>query len=79
MKHVPILLPELGTSGAAFSLWYVRLGDEVLEGDRVAEVLIPGATIDVPAPASGRLAQRHVRPRDSLQANQCLGAIETEV
>ena len=38
---------------AVFSLWHVRLGERVTEGDRVAEVLIPGATVDVHAPASG--------------------------
>ena len=46
-RRVPITLPELGDPRAVFSLWYVRPGDRVFEGDRVAEVLIPGATFDV--------------------------------
>jgi pyruvate/2-oxoglutarate dehydrogenase complex dihydrolipoamide acyltransferase (E2) component len=73
---VAITLPDLGTERAAFSLWYVRPGDRVFEGDRVAEVLIPGATFDVPAPANGVLAERLALPNDPLTAGQVLGLIE---
>ncbi len=73
---VPITLPDLGGPRATFSLWYVRVGDAVFEGDRVAEVLIPGATVDVPAPASGVLAERRAFPQDPLEPGQELGTIE---
>ncbi len=59
-----------------FSLWHVRVGDRVTEGDRVAEVLIPGATFDVPAPVSGTLAERTVQPNDPLAPGAVLGTIE---
>lgn len=77
-RRVPITLPELGDPRAVFSLWYVRPGDRVYEGDRVAEVLIPGATFDVPAPASGVLAERIALPNDAVTTGQVLGVIEEE-
>jgi pyruvate/2-oxoglutarate dehydrogenase complex dihydrolipoamide acyltransferase (E2) component len=74
----PIPLPDLGTARVAFSLWYVRPGDRVFEGDRVAEVLIPGATFDVPAPATGLLAGQEAFPNDPLTPGQVLGWIDDE-
>ena len=71
-------MPELGSDRATFSLWHVRAGDRVTEGDRVAELLIPGAVFDVPAPASGILAERVAQPNDPLTAGQVIGAIQEE-
>ena len=75
---ITITLPDLGTARATFSLWYVRPGDRVFEGDRVAEVLIPGATFDVPAPANGVLVERLTLPNDLLTAGQVLGVIQED-
>ena len=75
---VPITLPELGSDRATLSLWYVRPGDRVFEGDRVAEVLIPGATFDVPSPTTGVLRDRLALPHDPLTAGQVLGMIEED-
>jgi pyruvate/2-oxoglutarate dehydrogenase complex dihydrolipoamide acyltransferase (E2) component len=75
---VPITVPELGSDRAAFSLWHVQVGDRVTEGDRVAELLIPGAVFDVSAPATGVLAERTVQPNDPLTTGQVLGAIEED-
>ena len=76
--RVPITLPDLGSPRVTFSLWHVRAGDRVTEGDRVAEVLIPGATFDVPAPASGTLAELAAQPNDPLAPGQVLGEIQEE-
>lgn len=75
-SRVQITVPDLGSDRVAFSLWHVRPGDRVMAGDRVAEVLIPGAVFDVSAPASGVLAARSVQPGDPLAAGQVLGEIE---
>jgi pyruvate/2-oxoglutarate dehydrogenase complex dihydrolipoamide acyltransferase (E2) component len=61
------------------SLWYVQVGERVFEGDRVAEVLIPGATFDVAAPATGILVERAVSSNEILAAGQSLGAIEPSI
>jgi pyruvate/2-oxoglutarate dehydrogenase complex dihydrolipoamide acyltransferase (E2) component len=71
-------VPELGAQRATFSLWHVRVGDRVTEGDRVAEVLVPGAVFDVAAPATGVLADRAVRPNDPLTPGQVLGEIQED-
>ena len=76
-RTVPVLLPELGAA-AVFSLWYVRPGDCIFEGDRLAEVLIPGATFDVHAPVSGTLVELLALPPDPLTTGQVLGLIQEE-
>lgn len=73
---VPITLPDLGPGRVTLSLWFVRPGEPVYEGDRVVEVRIPGATFDVPAPAAGTVADRFAHPGDALTAGQVLGTIE---
>jgi pyruvate/2-oxoglutarate dehydrogenase complex dihydrolipoamide acyltransferase (E2) component len=73
---VAITLPDLGTTRGRFSLWYVQIGESVFEGDRVAEVVIPGATFDVSAPTSGTLVERLAFPTDSVTTGQVLGVIE---
>ncbi len=74
----PVTLPVLGSSRVTFSLWYVRRGDCIVSGDRIAEVLIPGATFDVHAPATGTLAEQLAFPNDALTPGQVLGWIEEE-
>jgi 2-oxoisovalerate dehydrogenase E2 component (dihydrolipoyl transacylase) len=71
-----ILLPELGSAPVTFGLWHVAVGDRVLEGERVAEVRIPGAVIDLPAPDSGVIAAQFARPLDTLQPGQPLGTLD---
>ena len=56
----------------------MAVGDRVTEGDRVAEVLIPGAIFDVPAPASGVLTEQSAQPGDALSAGQVVGQIQEE-
>ncbi len=77
-RRVAITVADLGAPRVTFSLWHVRIGDRVTEGDRVAEVLVPGAVFDVPAPVSGTLAERTVQPGDPLTPNQTIGAIREE-
>jgi pyruvate/2-oxoglutarate dehydrogenase complex dihydrolipoamide acyltransferase (E2) component len=62
-----------------FGLWVVEPGEHVYEGDRLAEVLLRGASVDVAAPATGRLVDRLAWPRDSLEAHQILGIVEAEM
>ena len=76
--RVPIPLPNLGTERATLSLWYVRPGERVFEGDRVAEVLMPGATFDVAAPVNGVLVERLALPGDMVVVGQVLGEIQKE-
>ncbi len=73
-----ILLPELGAAPVWLSAWFADLGDRVYEGDRLVEVLVRGATFDVSAPATGRLAEKRALPNDPIQPGQVLGLLEVE-
>ena len=74
----PILLPDLGTAPVVLSVWFAAVGDRVYEGDRLVEVLVDGATFDVPAPATGRLAEKSAYPDDRLAPGQTLGVVVEE-
>jgi pyruvate/2-oxoglutarate dehydrogenase complex dihydrolipoamide acyltransferase (E2) component len=76
--RTPVLLPDLGAAPVRLSLWFAEPGDAVFEGDRLVEVVTPGATFDVAAPATGRLVERHAWPRDLLTPGQVLGVVEAE-
>lgn len=55
---VRLTVPDLGLAGVpvALSLWLVPEGSDVIEGDRVVELVAGGVTIDLEAPVSGRFA-----------------------
>jgi pyruvate/2-oxoglutarate dehydrogenase complex dihydrolipoamide acyltransferase (E2) component len=73
-----IVLPELGAAPVVLSVWFADIGERVFEGDRLVEVLVGGATFDVAAPATGRLAEKQARANQPLRPGQVLGVIETE-
>ena len=57
--RVSLLLPDLGVGDESVRVsgWLVDRGDLVIEGDRVAEVMISGVTFDVEAAQSGQLIE----------------------
>src|SRR5437870_5536917 len=73
----PVLMPDLGTP-ATLSVWFVSPGEAVYAGDRLVEVLVGGATFDVPSPVSGRLTEKRAWPDDALMPGQVLGIIEED-
>ena len=75
---VPLLVPEVGVSSETLRLstWLVSLGEEVVTGDRMVELLIPGMTFDVEAPVSGRLVRQEKHREAALAAGDRLGWIE---
>ncbi len=75
----PLLLPDLGSDRVTFSLWHVAAGESLRLGERVAEVLIPGAVVDISAPVAGVLTECVARPGEALTAGQVLGVIELDL
>ena len=73
--EIPVVMPELGLDAVRVSAWFAEPGDVVYEGDRIVEVSGGGATFDVAAPATGRLASQLVLPRDRLRPGQVLGYV----
>jgi len=73
-----LVLPDLGLDEQpiALSLWLVKKGERVTAGEPIVEVLAGGATVDLPAPADGILAEKLVAEGDSLAVGQRLAVIE---
>jgi pyruvate dehydrogenase E2 component (dihydrolipoamide acetyltransferase) len=61
------------------SFWFAEEGEEVLEGDRLVEILAGSVTFDVPAPLSGRLVEVRVAEEDAVRCGDVLALLETEV
>ncbi|MBX7167160.1 MAG: hypothetical protein K1X74_12595 [Pirellulales bacterium] len=76
----PVVMPDLGLGHepVTASVWLVELGQLVHEGDRLLEVLGESVTVDLPAPARGRLSEMLVEADDPLHAGQILGFIATD-
>ena len=81
MMHCEDLtLPDLGLDDQpiVLSLWLVKTGGPVMEGEPVVEVLAGGVTVDLPAPADGILAKKLVAESEPLAVGQRLAVIESE-
>ncbi len=76
----PIELPDLGAEDEAVcvSCWLVDLGELVVTGDRVVEVLIKGITFDVAAPVSGILSRIEKSLDTRIVPGDILGWIESD-
>jgi pyruvate/2-oxoglutarate dehydrogenase complex dihydrolipoamide acyltransferase (E2) component len=68
-------LPDLGLQNVTVSLWLVQPGSDVTEGDRILEVMAEGVTVDLPAPATGVLAEQLVAEDDAVEIDQVLGVV----
>ena len=79
-NRVEITVPDLGLSDTpiTISVWLSRTGSEVYEGDRVLELFAGAATVDVGAPASGRLVQQLVLEDETVVVGQIVGVIEVD-
>lgn len=77
VRREPIVVPECGILGVPvrLSLWLVPRGTRVREGQRVAEIVAGGATIDLEAPVAGRLAALLVDEDESV----CAGTVVAEI
>ena len=70
----PIVMPDLGPGDVTFNLWLVGPGQKVYEGDRVAEVLLDAATLDVLSPADGKVAETLAGTQTLAEAAERVGA-----
>ena len=71
-------MPDLGLddSPVRASVWLSALGSNVVEGDRILEVVAGSVSVDLPAPATGRLVKKSVAEEDILRVGQMLGIVE---
>jgi pyruvate/2-oxoglutarate dehydrogenase complex dihydrolipoamide acyltransferase (E2) component len=76
----PVILPTIALERGTemfVSFWFAEEGEEVLEGDRLVEILAGPVTFDVPAPASGRLIEIRALEEDAVQSGDLLALLET--
>ena len=75
-----LILPDLGLDDQpiVLSMWLVKEGARVAEGEPVVEVLAGSVTVDLPAPADGILVEKLVADGESLAVGQRLAVIEIE-
>ena len=79
-KHTELRLPNLDLPGTAVTVcsWHAKVGQRVVEGDRLVEILAGDATIDLGAPASGVLMKQCAEIDENLAAGQILAVIAVE-
>jgi pyruvate dehydrogenase E2 component (dihydrolipoamide acetyltransferase) len=75
-----VVLPDLGLGPqpVVLSLWLVKRGARVTEGEPLVEVLAGVASVDLPAPCDGVLAKKFAAEGSPLTVGQRLAAIESE-
>ena len=62
---------------AIVSNWFVREGTAVSEDDPIAEIQIEKVSIDVPAPATGEIAEIVVEEQDEFRRGDVLARISS--
>jgi len=77
MNH-PIRVPELGTTEAILTCWFVRPGDHVHEGDRLVELLLGAMTFDISSPVSGVIIERWALVDHRVKIGQILGMVAAD-
>src|SRR5687767_2125454 len=73
-----IRVPALGesVSEATIGKWFRAEGDQVKADEPLVELETDKVTVEVPAPASGKLAQIAAKPGSTVNVGALLGAIE---
>ena len=81
MSRYVFKLPDLGegTVEAEIVAWHVKPGDAVAEEDVIVEVMTDKASVEVPAPVSGRVLSTTGAPGDMVPVGAELIAFETDV
>lgn len=84
-KLIPIEMPRLSSGddqegeGATLASWLVAVGDEVEQGEVIAELETDKATVELESPASGRLSEIAIEEgTEGLRPGVRLGTIESE-
>jgi pyruvate/2-oxoglutarate dehydrogenase complex dihydrolipoamide acyltransferase (E2) component len=79
-SRVPLVVPPLGSAAGpvSLSLWLVPPGARVMEGDRVVELAVGGATIDLEAPLSGRLVAQFFDEDEPVAVGAVLAEFEAD-
>lgn len=79
MTRIPIHVPEApSTEPLRLGEWSVEVGDFIEAGDRVAELISSGFTLDLLAPAAGTLRDVLRQPEQLVRGGEILGWIDDD-
>ena len=78
--RLELRLPDLDLPGVLVSAcsWHASVGQRVIEGDRLLEIVAGDVAVDLPAPTSGVLIERCVAIDQPLETGQLLARIQPE-
>ena len=73
-----VVVPKLGMGSIPIhlSLWLVPTGVVVMQGDRIAELVIGNVVVDLESPANGVLFQHFVDEDEQVQEGQKLALVK---
>jgi 2-oxoglutarate dehydrogenase E2 component (dihydrolipoamide succinyltransferase) len=73
-----VRLPQYGMTMHEATLlnWLKQVGEQVDEGEPLAEFETDKMTVDIPAPASGTLARTDVQPGDTVAVLAVIAVID---
>jgi len=72
-------LPDIGEGVAEGEVvrWFVKVGDPIKSDEPLVSVLTDKANVEIPSPASGRIAQIHAQVGEKVKVGGLLVTIET--
>jgi pyruvate/2-oxoglutarate dehydrogenase complex dihydrolipoamide acyltransferase (E2) component len=75
----PVLMPQLGNEieEAQITEWLKKVGDSVAAGEAIVSVTTPKVTLEVEAPASGKLKEIKVAVDELAKVGDTLAVIES--
>ena len=75
-----VKMPDIGegTTEAEIVSWLVKVGDLVTEEDPLAEVMTDKATVEIPAPAAGKIIALNGKPGEKLPVGSDLVVLEVD-
>jgi pyruvate/2-oxoglutarate dehydrogenase complex dihydrolipoamide acyltransferase (E2) component len=78
--RIPIIIPDFSAMAEPLRLgeWAVDIGDEVIAGESLTELICPGLVIELASPTSGVIAELTRQAEQSVTPGDIVGWIESE-
>lgn len=76
---IEVKLPELGEDApdeATLSFFFFEVGEDVTEGDDLAELYTDKATFNMPSPATGTVKELLVKEEEVVKVGQPMAILE---
>ena len=78
MSRIEIKVPDFAEGAKSIKLrqWLVKIGDDVKEGDVIAEAATDKIQVDIESPADGKVASLHAEEGDKVEVGQVIAVLE---